>query len=79
MEIIEMLIAIFGVIAFSAAGSMIQHRTLGFSKQTFLCGVTIGIGVMVWIGMIPAYMIVIIGLTVAAMLFSDSESESIDE
>jgi hypothetical protein len=69
--IFDYLIGILAVFGFSFAGAL-NWRTRELSTTTFLAGVTIGIGVLIWVAMIPFYSVIISALCIIGMIFMGS-------
>jgi len=70
--ITDYLIVIGAILGFSIAVSITKD---GFSTNVFLTGVAICIAVLVWIPLLPRYLIIIPILIISGIFFSGSNTE----
>jgi hypothetical protein len=69
--IFDYLIGILAVFGFSFAGAL-NWRTRELSTPMFLAGIVIGIGILIWVGMIPFYAVIISALCIIGLMFMGS-------
>lgn len=62
------------VLAIATASAIANKR---FSKNVFLTSIAVGMAVMIWIPLLPSFMIVVSILCIVGMIFSDSGSDSV--
>lgn len=66
--LLTIMIGIGALMAISLATAMSRN---GISTNIFLCSVSIGVSVMVWVGIFPPYFILISVLVLVGMFFSN--------
>lgn len=69
--IMDYIIAIGAVFGIAMACSLLSRKGIDFSMGIFLTSLAIGIAVLVWIPLIPQYMIVLSILIIISQLFKD--------
>jgi len=70
--------AIFALSSFCAITGY-KEGQIKFSSNVFLSSMSIGIAVLVWIPLIPSYMIIFTVLIIGGMFFMNKGGESPDE
>jgi len=70
--ITDYLIVIGAILGFSIAASITKN---GFSTNVFLTGVAICISVLIWVPMLPRYLIIVPILIITGIFFSGSNTE----
>lgn len=71
--IIDLLIPIVALLALSFAVSILRKG--GFSMNIFMASFAIGLCILIWIPLVPSYMIIMTVLIMVGMLFSDNVGE----
>ena len=71
--LLTIMVGIGALMAVSLASALSKD---GLSMNIFICSATIGLAVMVWIGIFPTYFILISVLMLVGMFFSGRISQS---
>ncbi len=66
--LLTVMIGIGALMVMSLATALTKR---GLSMSAFLCSVSIGIGVMVWVSIFPPYFIILSVLIIVGMFFTD--------
>lgn len=66
------IMALFGVSAFCA----FNRKSGGFSRITFLIAISVGINIMVWVGIFPLYSVALSIGAIIGILFSGNDESS---
>jgi CHASE2 domain-containing sensor protein len=74
-EILEYLVVIGMAIAVSAATALLKERG-AFSKNVFLSSLAISICILIWIPLVPMYMILVVALIMLVMLLGTGSDAS---
>lgn len=70
----DFIIPVAIVLSIATASAIANKR---FSKNVFLTSIAVGMAVMIWIPLLPSFMIVVSILCIVGMIFSDSGSDSV--